>query len=54
MRGQKITAVQNTLLNYINNLGSKEEIAIITFSDQINPPVIIKGTPEGKIRVFSI
>ncbi|AFZ54920.1 VWA domain-containing protein [Cyanobacterium aponinum] len=48
MRGQKITAVQNTLLNYINNLGSKEEIAIITFSDQINPPVIIKGTPEGK------
>ncbi|MBD2395019.1 extracellular solute-binding protein [Cyanobacterium aponinum FACHB-4101] len=48
MRGQKITAVQNTLLNYINNLGSKEEIVIITFSDQINPPVIIKGTPEGK------
>lgn len=48
MRGQKITAVQNTLLNYINNLGSKEEIAIITFSDQINPPVVIKGTPEGK------
>jgi len=48
MRGQKITAVQNTLLSYINNLGPKEEIAIITFSDQINSPVIIKGTPEGK------
>lgn len=48
MRGEKMTAVQNTLLNYINNLGSKEEIAIITFSDQVNPPVIIKGTPEGK------
>lgn len=48
MRGQKMTAVQNTLLNYINNLGVKEEIVVITFSDQINPPVIIKGTPEGK------
>lgn len=48
MRGQKMTAVQNTLLSYVNNLGPKEEIAIITFSDQINSPVIIKGTPEGK------
>lgn len=48
MRGQKMTAVQNTLLSYINNLGPKEEIAIITFSDQINSPVIIKGTPESK------
>jgi len=48
MAGQKITAVQNTLLNYINNLGVKEEIILITFSDRINEPVIIKGTPEGK------
>jgi Ca-activated chloride channel homolog len=48
MRGEKMSAVQNTLLNYVNNLGAKEEIVLITFSDEINPPVIIKGTPEGK------
>lgn len=48
MRGEKMTAVQNTLFNYVNNLGIKEEIVLITFSDQINSPVIIKGTPEGK------
>lgn len=48
MRGQKMSAVQNTLLHYVQNLGAKEEIALITFSDEINPPVIIKGTAEGK------
>ncbi|BAQ66246.1 extracellular solute-binding protein [Geminocystis sp. NIES-3709] len=48
MRGQKMSAVQNTLLNYVQNLGVKEEIVLITFSDEINPPIIIKGTPEGK------
>jgi Ca-activated chloride channel family protein len=48
MQGEKITAVKNTLFNYVNNLGIKEEIVLITFSDIINPPVIIKGTPEGK------
>lgn len=48
MQGEKITSVQNTLLNYVNNLGPKEEIALIPFSSEINNPVIIKGTPEGK------
>lgn len=48
MRGQKMTAMQNTLLNYVNNLGPKEEIALISFNDEINDPVIIQGTPEGK------
>jgi Ca-activated chloride channel family protein len=48
MRGEKITAVQNTLLNYVQNLGPKEEIALISFSNEIKEPVIIKGTPEGK------
>ncbi|MBL1208743.1 extracellular solute-binding protein [Geminocystis sp. GBBB08] len=48
MRGQKMSAVQNTLLHYVQNLGVKEEIVLITFSDEINPPVMIKGTPEGK------
>lgn len=50
MAGQKMTAMQNTLLNYINNLGPKEEIALISFNSEINEPVIVKGTPEGKNR----
>lgn len=52
MRGEKMTAVQNTLFNYVNNLGLKEEIILITFSDEINQPVIIKGTPEGKNKAI--
>jgi Ca-activated chloride channel family protein len=50
MRGQKMTAMQNTLLNYVKNLGPKEEIALISFSSEIKEPVIVKGTPEGKNR----
>jgi Ca-activated chloride channel homolog len=48
MEGEKMSSVQNTLLNYINNLGPKEEIALITFSSQINEPIIIKGNPASK------
>lgn len=48
MRGNKLSSVQNTLLNYINNLGPREEIALIPFSSEIAQPIIIKGTPEGK------
>jgi Ca-activated chloride channel family protein len=48
MRGQKMTSVQNTLLNYVNNLGPREEIALISFNSEIAEPVVIKGTPEGK------
>jgi Ca-activated chloride channel family protein len=50
MRGQKLTSVQNTLLNYVQNLGPKEEIALISFNTEINEPVIVQGTPEGKNR----
>ena len=50
MEGAKITAVQNTLLNYVNNLGPKETIALISFNSVINEPVIVEGTPEGKKR----
>ena len=50
MRGQKLTSVQNTLLNYVQNLGPKEKIALISFNTEINEPVIVKGTPEGKNR----
>ena len=50
MRGQKLTSVQNTLLNYVQNLGPKEEIALISFNTDINKPVIVQGTPEGKTQ----
>ena len=48
MSGEKLTAVQNTLFSYINNLGPKEKIALISFSNEIRPPITIEGTPAGK------
>jgi len=50
MKGEKMSTVQNTLLNYINKLGPKEKIAVISFSNEIRPPFIIEGTPEGKAK----
>lgn len=52
MEGKKMSAMQNTLLTYVNNLGPKEEIALITFNNQINTPIIIQGTPEGKNKAI--
>ncbi|BDA75418.1 hypothetical protein CAL7716_095840 [Calothrix sp. PCC 7716] len=48
MAGSKLAAVQATLQNYINNLGPKEQIALIDFNSVIKPPVIVDGTPKGK------
>ena len=48
MKGTKIAAIKNTLLNYIQNLGEKEKIALISFNSQINPPIIIEGDRSGK------
>ena len=48
MKGTKLAAMKNTLLNYIQNLGTKEKIALISFNSEINPPVIIEGNQEGK------
>lgn len=48
MRGSKITAVQNTLRNYIDNLGPKEQIALIDFDSQIRQPILADGSPDGK------
>ncbi|MGF1478571.1 MAG: extracellular solute-binding protein [Cyanophyceae cyanobacterium] len=50
MQGQKLAAVQNTLLNYVENLGPKEDIALISFSSAINEPVIVSGTEQGRDR----
>ncbi|MEM7554162.1 MAG: extracellular solute-binding protein [Cyanobacteria bacterium P01_A01_bin.84] len=48
MSGNKLPAVQNTLQTYIDNLGPKEQIALIDFDSQIGEPVIVDGTPAGK------
>ena len=48
MQGTKIAAIKSALLNYIQNLGTKEKIALISFNSQIGLPVIIEGTQDGK------
>ena len=48
MKGTKLASVQNSLLNYIQNLGEKEEIVLISFSNRISKPLVINGTNEGK------
>ncbi|MBD2437741.1 VWA domain-containing protein [Nostoc sp. FACHB-110] len=50
MSGDKLPAVQNTLQNYIKNLGPKEQIALIDFDSLIRPPVLVDGTPQGRDR----
>ncbi|WYL93080.1 MAG: VWA domain-containing protein [Gloeotrichia echinulata IR180] len=50
MAGEKMTAVQNTLQNYINNLGPKEQIALIDFDSTIRQPVLADGTAQGRDR----
>ncbi|MEL6929714.1 MAG: extracellular solute-binding protein [Cyanobacteria bacterium J06600_6] len=48
MRGTKIAAIKNTLLNYVQNLGEQEQIALISFNSEIGSPVIIDGSQTGK------
>ena len=48
MEGQKLAVIKNTLLNYIQNLGEQEKIALISFNSTIATPVIIEGTQAGK------
>ena len=48
MKGTKLAAIKNTLLNYVQNLGEREKIALISFNSEINPPVIIEGNAAGK------
>jgi Ca-activated chloride channel homolog len=50
MEGNKLPAVQNTLSNYINSLGPKDQIALIDFDSDIRPPVLVDSTPEGRDR----
>ena len=50
MKGQKLIVVKNTLLNYVENLGPKEKIALISFNSVINEPVIVEGNKQGRVR----
>lgn len=50
MTGNKLPAVQNTLRNYIERLGTKEQIALIDFDSEIRPPILVDGTPQGRDR----
>ncbi len=50
MSGEKLPAVQATLQTYINNLGAKDQVALIDFDSQIRPPVLAEGTPQGKAK----
>ena len=50
MSGNKLPAVQKTLQNYIKNLRSKEQIALIDFDSQIRPPVLVDSTTQGRDR----
>lgn len=52
MQGQKIAAVQQTLQTYINQLGPKEQIALIRFSSDIQAPILVDSTPQGKAKGF--
>lgn len=50
MAGNKLPAVQNTLRNYITNLGPQENIALIDFDSEIRPPILADGTGAGQNR----
>ncbi|MEO1342381.1 MAG: VWA domain-containing protein, partial [Cyanobacteria bacterium J06635_13] len=53
MKGAKLAAIKNTLLNYVQNLGEQEQIALISFNSKINPPVIVTGDSVGKDKGIS-
>ncbi len=48
MEGKKLSSVQNSLFNYIQNLGEKEKVTLISFNSRINQPLTIDGTKAGK------
>ena len=52
MKGNKLPAVQQTLQNYINNLGGKYRIALIDFDSEIRSLVLVSGTLAGRDRLI--
>ncbi|MGA1282533.1 MAG: extracellular solute-binding protein [Prochlorothrix sp.] len=50
--GNKLVSVQNTLQNYMNQLGKRDRIAFIDFDNLIRDPVLVDQSPEGQQRGF--
>lgn len=50
MSGNKLPSVQNTLKTYIEQLGPKDQIALIDFDSEVRAPVKADGTPAGRDR----
>jgi Ca-activated chloride channel homolog len=50
MSGEKLAQVQNTLQSYLNTLGPNDRVALMQFSSEVEPPVLVDGTPAGKDR----
>ena len=48
MAGEKLPAVQSTLRTYIESLGPKEKIALIDFDNQVQEPIRVDGTAQGR------
>jgi Ca-activated chloride channel homolog len=53
MEGDKMPAVQSTLLSYVNTLNPNDRVALIDFDTAVREPVEIDGTPEGRNRGVS-
>jgi Ca-activated chloride channel homolog len=52
MKGEKITAVQNSLKYYIEKLHPQDKLALISFSSKTNAPVLVDGTDSGRYRAM--
>ncbi|MEM1369713.1 MAG: VWA domain-containing protein [Cyanobacteria bacterium P01_H01_bin.15] len=53
MGGDKLAVVKNTLFQYINTLGPKEAVALISFSSDISEPIQVDGSAEGKQKAIN-
>ena len=48
MQGSKLLAVQNTLQNYLSNLGPRDRLALIDFDNLIREPVVVDGSSAAQ------
>lgn len=48
MEGAKMATVQSTLQTYVDSLGPQDQVALIDFDSSIRPPILIRGTAEGR------
>jgi len=52
MAGTKLAIAQQTLQNYVNSLGPKEQLALMRFSSDISTPILVDSTPAGRDRAL--